>query len=365
MIFNPSIYKVCLCCLLAIFIVACDKPSSSNGGQPESSPPVSEGPLIFYNWEDYIGSETLAGFTSETGISVQLVTFEDDEAILGAIQSGLPDVDLIVVSRSVAMEMTKAKLVSPIDIHAIPNLVNLHGSWLPPDHEHWRNWMVPYCTGTTGLVVNSKHVDGDIETWKILWDERYAGRVAMLNNPFEVTGAASKMLGFPLNADRPEQLQSIREALLRQRPLLAGYFDPVTIGEMMAAERLWAAQLYNGDAMMAAEQNEDIRYVLPREGAAIWFDVFVIPRQARHMAEAHAFIDYVHRPEIMGAIASEIWTATPNTASRAFTDPAVLQAPEVYPSEEKMALCETFGDMGSEESVRTRQEIWAELQSER
>jgi spermidine/putrescine-binding protein len=349
-------------------IPGCDGSVSSPGNslaeRGGDQPPAGKVRLAFHNWDEYIGSQTLDDFARETGIEVDIIAFTDDEVFLGALQSGLVAADLAVVSRSVAMEMIKARLLDTMDASTMPNLVHLDPSWLEQGIPEQVRYMVPYLSGTTGLMVNTRLIPEDHGTWKILWDDRYSGRLAMLDNPFEVAAAAAKMLGYPVNPEDPEQLAAVREALLRQKPLLAGYFDHATLVEMMVAEELWAAQIYSGDGMLAAERNEDILYLLPEEGGALWVDVFVLPRGSRYKAEAQRFIDYVHRPEVMASIASELWMATPNRAARALMDPEVLGSPAVHPPQEFLDRSESFGDMGSPESVRGRLAIWIELVSE-
>ncbi|MFW6324342.1 MAG: ABC transporter substrate-binding protein [Desulfovibrionales bacterium] len=320
--------------------------------------------LTFYNWEEYTGSATLEQFEKETGIAVNLITFDDDEEIIGAVQSGGFDGDLVVVSESLAAEMMKAKLLSPIDPAALPNLKHLDPDFLREKGDHLQ-YAIPYMIGTTGMAVNTKLImEGETDSWNLLWDERYRGRLAMLNNPFEVIAATGKLLGYGVNPSGEETLDEVQKKLLNQKELLAGYFDPAAIREKMAAEEIWAAQTYSGDALMTTELNEDVVYVLPKEGGVSWMDVFVIPRGSAHVSGALAFINFVHRPEVIGRIVSEVWTATPNRAAREFIDPEVLEDPAVYPDEEALHGYEFFGDMGSGESVRKRIEIWSDLTSQ-
>ncbi len=314
----------------------------------------SENILVLYNWEDYIGSSTLSDFEEQTGIKVQLTTYEDDEDVISGIQSGAINPDLVILSESVAREMHKARLLRSINQDIIPNLININYDkfkvTLDSGH-NYHEYMVPYFMGTTGLAVNTRYISDDYQSWNVLWDSRFESKIAMLNNPFEVVGAAAKLLGFPINP-LPEQLPNVREKLLEQKPLLAGYYDPVTISEMLIEEEIWAAQLYSGDALMASELNDDISFVIPEEGCAIWTDVFIIPQSAENVAQAHKFINFVHDPMVNAEIASELWVKTLNIAAEHYIDPEVMNSPVVNPPDDVMALCEFFGDMGTEDSVR-------------
>ena len=118
--------------------------------------------------------------------------------------------------------------------------------------------------------------------------------------------------------------------------------------------------MYSGEGMQVMEENENLQFVIPREGAGLWLDTFVIPRDAKHKAEAHQFLNYILRPEVNAAIASELWYATANEKAEAFMDPEVLKSPSVYPPPEVLARCEYF--QTPDEAVPIMMSIWEELQ---
>jgi spermidine/putrescine-binding protein len=349
--------------VLLIFVLSCA--IFCLGGcseQPIQSPaPIaaSQRTLTFYNWEDYIDAEAVAGFERETGIKVTLIEFKDDEEIIAAMQSGAFDGDLVVVSESLAREMVGAKLLAPIDYARVPNARHIDPELMgSPVRPH----AVPYLMGTTGLIYSASSFPEGVRSWAALWDERARGRIGMLNNPFEVAAVASKLLGYGVNPT-PGQMPSIRERLLEQKPLLAGYFGPIDAVDKAVSGELVIAHAYSGDAMIGLRENPGLRYVVPEEGCVSWMDDFVVPKNARNVEEAHLFIDYIHRPEVIGRISSALWYATPNLASRAFVDRQVLRSSAVYPPANVLRRCEFFQDMGEGESVRRRLELWAELMS--
>jgi spermidine/putrescine-binding protein len=352
--------------LIFLFLTAgCGDASGPDANQTEtagSSAPANgeSSRLVLYNWEDYLGENTLRQFEEATGIAVELHTYEDDEEIIAAIQSGAFDGDLVILSESVAAEMVKARLLSALDMDVLPNAAHIDPRYLWPDPQTGEHFKFPYLMGTTGLVVNTKYVPEPFDTWGVLWDSKLRGRLAMLNNPFETIAAASFLLGHGINPG-PDQLEEIEQKLQEQKPLLVGYLDAVSIETMIVREELWAGLLYSGDGLLAVEQNPDLAFVIPREGCAAWIDVFVMPLHARNKEAALAFINFVHHPEVMGEISSELWTATPNLGARPFTDSEVLRSPIVHPPDEVVRRCEYFDDMGDAESVRQRLKIWSEL----
>ena len=313
--------------------------------------------LVLYNWEEYLGRDTLDRFRRATGIEVELRTYEDDEEMVGALLSGSLEADLIILSESAASELVWGRVLAPLNRELLPNLRHVDPGIMAKLQIMGEDYKAPYLEGYTGVVVNTRHVDRSPDSWSVLWEPSLAGRVAMLNNPFEVIGAASLLLGYPLNPE-PEHLDEVRDALLEQRPLLAGYLHDTEILNKMASGELWAAQSYSSDALMAMEENPDLAFGFPQEGCAAWVDVFVVPVLARNADAAHAFINFVHTPEIMAEIAGELWSATPNLAAREFIDPEVLESPVVHPPQSVRDRCTYFDDFGSSESVSSQMKLF-------
>jgi len=347
---------VLLCSFLAI---GCSRKSGGQRTERSSTANVEKRTLTLYNWEDYIGSSTLETFEQETGIHVEEVNFTDEEEMLGAVQSNLSAYDLVVVSDDVAREMIAAKLLLTVDYSKISNIRHIGPQYLNQRFDPNQEYTVPYLIGSSGMVINKKYIKGPADSWKVLWDTRYKGKIAMLNNPSEVAAAGCKLLGYSINTSHEEELAMTKSALLEQRPLVAGYYDVVTIQDLMRNERLWAAHIYSGEGLVLSEENEDIEYLIPREGAAVWMDVFVMPRDAKHTEEAHIFLNYILQPEINAAIASEYWYATPNKEAEPLMDPEILVCPAVYPPSDVMARCEFF--KGSGKNMRFVQSLWTEL----
>jgi len=280
--------------------------------------------------------------------------------MLGSIQSDLTAYDLVVASDDLIREMRKAKILSQLDHSKIPNSKYMSEQYrtMPCDPE--QKYTVPYLMGTTGMVVNKKYIKENMDSWKVLFDKRYKNHLAMLNNNFEVAAVASKLLGFSINTNNREELTGAKDILLKQKPLLKGYLDVVTIQKLLINEKLWAAHIYSGEGLSAVDKNENLEYVIPKEGAPVWVDFFAMPRDAKHKEEAHIFLNYMLRPEVNASIASELWYATPNKAATPLMDQEVVESPSVYPSPEVMARCEFFTETG-EVAVSIINKVWTKL----
>ncbi len=344
-----------------LFIFACSQePDKAETKQAPVVKKMKGGTLTLYNWEEYIGSKTLKNFEKETGIHVNEITFQDEEEMLGAVQSDLSAYDLVVCSDDSIREMREVKLLAPLDYSKIPNFKYIkkqYRNMTRPDPE--QKYTVPYLCGSTGMVVNKKYIKEDTDSWKVLFDKRYMEKLAMLNNAFEVAAVALKLSGYSLNSINPQELAEARDLLLKQKPLLTGYHDTETLKELLVSEKLWAAHIYSGEGLVAADENENLEYVIPKEGAVLWVDIFAIPRDAQHKEEAHMFLNYILRPDVNATIASELWYATPNEAAEPLMDPEVRSSRSVYPPEETLQRCEFFKQTGKMTATVTS--IWSEL----
>jgi spermidine/putrescine transport system substrate-binding protein len=315
--------------------------------------------LVLYNWEEYIGSKTLENFEKETGIHVQELFYQDEEEMLGAVQSDLKAYDLVVASGDLVREMKEAKILAQLDFSKIPNFKYISKQYINGSYDPEQKYSIPYLWGTTGMVVNTKYIKKDTDSWQVLFNKRYKGKIAMLNDPFDVMAAASKLLGYSINDTSNEHFTKMKPMLHEQKPLLQGYLDVITIRNLLIEEKLWAAQIYSGEGLVAVDENENLAYVIPKEGAPIWVDHFAVPRHAQHKEAAHIFLNYILRPEVNAAIASELWYATPNEAATPHMDPEVTQSASVYPTSDIRARCEFYKNLGEATPTFTR--IWSDL----
>ncbi|MFH1858219.1 MAG: spermidine/putrescine ABC transporter substrate-binding protein, partial [Candidatus Omnitrophota bacterium] len=255
-----------------------------------------------------------------------------------------------------------------VNFEAIPNFKNIGSSFRNLAHDPGNRYSVPYLWGTSGLVVNRALIQEERDSWAVLWNPKYRGKIAMLNNPSEVIGAALFYLGYSPNSSSLSELEQARKLLLEQKPLLAGYLDPIDIREKLIKNELWATHCYSGEGVYAIRQNRDLDYVIPKEGAIQWVDHFVIPRDAQHPETAERFINYLLEPEVSAAIANELWYANCNAAAQSDTLKEIVESPSLYPSEGTLKRCVFLKFSGSEKeqesALRFRNAIWAELQGE-
>ncbi len=322
--------------------------------------------LNIYNWEDYLDEGTIKQFESRYGIKINLETFDDEDAMVSGVQSDPEAHDIIITSGRLVSELIQMRLLSKLDLALLPNLSHIEQRFRNPSYDPGNQYSVPYTWGTTAMAVNRKHIKEQADSWEILWNPEYSGKIAMLPTGPEVVGAALKLLGHSLNSTDAGQLEAARQKLLAQRPLLAGYLDTIEIRDKLISGELWAAQVYAGEGLVAAKENPDVQYVIPKEGATLWVDNILIPRDAKHPKNAHLFMNFILEPEISAGITNHYRYANPNAAARAFALPELIGNASLYPSEEVLQKCEVLTPSSADEADQRRQQIinqvWAELQ---
>lgn len=317
--------------------------------------------LNIYIWEDYLGDTTVEDFEKEFNVKVTLETFNDEEMMLSEIQSYPDKHDLVVASDSLVGQMIESKLLYKINKKNVPNIKNVGSDFVNPFYDPKSEYSVPYMFGTTGFVINTKYIPADTKSWGVLWDERYKGKIGMLNNRSEVIFAALKYLGYSLRTTDKDELAEAESLLIKQKPLLSGYEDTGTTKNKLVDEEIYVAQQYSGDGIESMAANENLLYVIPEEGATKWVDNFVIPNDSKNKENAELFINYILTPKISAKIANYLWYANTNEAAREFTNPEILEDETLYPDENTYKKLEFI--ILQEEIVNIYNRIWSKLQS--
>ncbi len=353
--------KIIILCVVLILVSAGILGYFQLTKSPEPPKEELSAVLNVYNWEDYFGTSTIEDFEKEFGVKVNLQTFGSEDSMLSTIQSDPTKYDVIIASDILVKEMISMKLLAQIDMGNIPNFKNIGNDFKNPFYDPGNKYSVSYLWGTSGIAVNRKYIKETDPSWSILWNPNYKGKISMLNNMQDVIAAALKYLGYSANSIDPVELEKAKELLLKQKPLLRGYEDTLKIRDDLVSEKLWAGHNYSGAGMFAADKNENIEYIIPKEGGLIWVDNLLIPIGAQHKYAAEVFINYMLRPDVSAKIANYIWYANTNEAARKFTNPEILQNTSLYPSQEVRKKLEFSGFIGGVEAIAIYNQIWSLL----
>jgi spermidine/putrescine-binding protein len=358
---------------LGMLLTACGPKSAPQeapqSGENESAAPSGEvepaKEIVFYNWSEYIDPEIYTLFEEETGIKVVEDNFSSNEELLAKLQGGASGYAIIVPSDYTVNIMKEEGMLATLDKDNIPNLANLNDNFRDLYYDPGNEYCVPYQWGTTGIG----YLDGEVEapdSWAVFFDpdknSPAYGRMTMLDDTREAFAAALAYLGYDINTTNEDELNEAKDLLIRAKPALSGY-DSDTYEDLLASGENLMAHGWNGDFLQAQEDNENIAYVMPKEGGVIWVDNLCIPATVtpEEKLAAEMFLDFLLRPDIGAMISEYNWYATPNKAAEANLDEEFLSDPTVYPPEEVVSKLQFIKPVGEAESLYQR--LWDEVKS--
>jgi putrescine transport system substrate-binding protein len=304
-----------------------------------------------YNWSDYIDPKVLDDFTKETGIKVVYDTYDNNEILETKLLAGKSGYDIVVPSGPFLQRLIKAGVFQPLDKAKIPNLKN---AW--PEitgrlqaYDPGNTYAVDYMWGTTGIGVNVAAVrerlgaNAPLNSWSLVLNPGFISKlkdcgVMLLDSPEDLIPSILPFYGYKSDSKRWDDITAVTDALYKVRGSVRKFHSSEYINGLANGDVCLAVG-YSGDVMQARKRAEEskngveVAYFIPKEGALMWFDAFAIPKDAPHPAEAHAFIDFMMRPEVAAANTNFVAYASGNLAAKALVRPEILSDPGIYPDE--------------------------------
>ncbi len=344
--------------LLALALIA---PGMRARAASEYDPDVT---INVYSWGEYIANGTdgsmdvNAEFTARTGIKVNYTTFDSNESLYSKLVGGGADYDVIVPSDYMVSKLINEDMLLPLDFENIPNYQYIDGQFRSPGYDPENRYSVPYTWGVVGVFYNTRYIES-VESWESLWDDEYAGKILMFDNPRDSFAIAQFMLGQDVNTTDPEDWRAAADLLKDQKPLVQAYVMDQIFDKMESGEA-WIAPYYAGDAAILVDNSEDIDFAVPKEGTNFFVDAMCVPKTASHKREAEEYINFLCDPEIAGANMDYVGYSTPETAAKEYLDPEVAESPLHYPSEETLSRTQIFVNL-PEETSREVDRLWAEV----
>jgi spermidine/putrescine transport system substrate-binding protein len=324
---------------------------------PKFAGAAEEKRLNFYNWDTYIGETTLADFTSATGVDVKMDLFADNDELFAKLRSGNPGYDVIVPSSNWVARMIEAKMLMPLEHDRIPNIRHITPRFLQDtSFDPGRKYSLPYMWGTVGIGYRKSKVKSVPDSWKWLYDsDVYSGRIAILSECDQMLGGALKYLGYSLNSTDDKELAAAEALLIRQKRHIRAFAED-NGQDLLASGEVDLTMEWNGDILQLMSEDDDIGYVVPKEGFLQWEDTVAIAAGAPHPENALAFINFIHDPEVNKGIARTVQYATPNQTAVEGMDAAYRANPAIFPPPEVLARGETMNYLG-EGAISQREEI--------
>lgn len=309
-----------------------------------------------FNWGDYMDETLIDEFEKSTGIKVNYKTYQTNEELLAKMEAGGSSFDVIFPSDYAISEMIKKDMLLPINFDNIPNYKYIDERFKGLEFDPENKYSVPYFWGTIGILYNKDMVDDPVDSWDILWNEKYKGQILMKKDVRDAIGAALKKLGYSMNSTNDNELAEAKALLAAQVPLVNGYYGD-EIRDLIANGDAAMGLTYSGDAMdLYWEGFENIGYGVPREGTNVWYDCMVIPKTCKHKDEAEAFINFMLDPDIAFRNSEAMGYTSPNSGviERMRQEyPEVFDLPAYWPNEEILDKSEVYVDLGDYKSVYT------------
>lgn len=376
-----KITALTLACVMALglFLSGCamDDPSSNAGSTNDpsstSSSNTGNGQRVVNvcSWGEYIDLDLIDQFEEATGIKVNYKTVESNEALYSVLKSGGANYDVIVPSDYMIAQLIEEDMLAELNYDNIPNFSKIDDRFKNLSYDPENKYTVPYTWGTLGIIYNTTMVDEPITSWDVMFDEKYAGDILLINNSRDALGFALMSLGYSVNttdeAEIREAFQKLSEAAA------AGVYQGKVMDQVfqkMEGGNAAIATYYAGDYLSMLENNEDLAYVVPEEGSNWFVDAMCVLKTSQHKEEAEAWINFMASTEANLRNMDYIWYASPN-AEALETYPAYYEEtygepldPALYeimaPSQEVLDRCEAYLVLPAE--TRTLyNDLWTQL----
>lgn len=307
-----------------------------------------------YNWSDYIDQSIIDDFTKQTGIKVVYDVFDSNELVETKLLAGGSGYDIVVPTANFLARQIQAGVFQKLDKSKLPNIANMwdivneRTSKYDPGNEYSINYM----WGTIGIGYNVKKVSEalgieKIDSWDVFYKPENLAKLAdcgvyVLDSASDIVPTTLHYLGLDPNTKSADEIAKAEEALLAIRPSIrkfhsSEYINALANGDICLAVGFSGDVFQARDRALEADQGVVIDYVVPKEGAEMWFDQMAIPADAQHVAEAHEFLNYIMTPEVVAKASNYVKYANGNKASQQFIDKEVFGNPAIYPDDATLA----------------------------
>ncbi len=360
-------------------LTGCDKPAEPTNPVPESGPVESATPaeapaaesaeatpeatpksehdtgeekvLNLFVWSEYVPQAVIDKFSNQTGIKVNVENYASNEEMLAKLLASGGQYDLIQPSEYTVEALIKADLLRPIDKDAVPNAKNIAPEFTSLPFDPGNKYSIPWMAGTVGIVVNTEMVTDPVESYDDVFQEKYAGKIVVLDDAREITSWALESLDIPVNEVTDENLAKAKTVLEKWLPMVKVYDSdsPKTalLNGDVAVGIVWSGE----GAILLNEAPDKFKWTLPAEGAHLFVDSLAIPKTAKHPKNAELFMNFILRPAISLMVSEEFPYLNPNAAARKEMSPEQLGNAAAFPTEEELARMETFEDIGTQASA--------------
>jgi len=325
--------------LVVFCLAACKKVENTES----NNDPNNLNSVKLLSWSEYFDPDALNQFTKDTGIEVEYIIYDDPDEVEARLASEPGKFDVVIADDLSINRLSELRLIQRIDTELVPNLINVSDEYLRKNFDPNNDYSLPYMWGTTLIAYRSDKIDQPEKTWKSLWNKKYKNKVMIIDDRVEGLGISMLSESLPINSSISEHIElasnQIVEAI-ENIGLRVGSDAEVRAGLLSGDVHI--ASCYSGDAAMIAEENEDIQFFIPEEGAPLWMDNFSIASDSTNVSGAHQFIDYMLRKDSAAKNANFTWYGTTNSGALALIDKELLEDETINPPEEVRSLCQFY-----------------------
>ena len=307
-----------------------------------------ENALVILNYGKYIEPDVIQQFEKESGITIKYEEYESPEEMYTKYKAGSIKYDLICTSDYMIQKLINEGEVLEMDYDNIPLYENIDPTYVEfsKAFDPETKYTLPYFFGTLGILYNKTMVDeADMDSWNVLWDPKYKGQIIMENSVRDTFVPALRLLDYSINTTDEDELNEALSMLCDQKDLVYSYLVDSSADEMIAGNAAMAL-IYSGEAAYAQDYNDDLDYVVPKEGSNMWMDSWFIPKTCQHKDAAEQYV----------------WYATPNTAVYDELDEEVQESTTIFSDQETLENCEIFNSLDVP-ATETYDYLWKKLKS--
>lgn len=340
--------------LLAIMLMILVVVTACSSQEPQQT-------LNILNYDIYMDKSLLNEFEIKNNVKIKYDTYSTPEEMYIKAKAGASNYDLIISSEYMIERMISEGMVNKLNFDNIPNYKYIDEAFKNQPYDPNNEYAVPYFWGTLGILYNKNTVDASSDSWEMLWDENYSQRIIMMDSQRDAFATALSILGYSMNTVNEKELDEAKALLIEQRPLVMAY---ITDGapDIMINEEADMALVWSGEAVSAMAENENLDFVIPKEGSNIWIDAMFVPSTTKNQELAEKFIDFLCSTEATLRNIDEVWYSTVHTEALEQVDEELLNNPAFNIPEEDIQKMEMFRD--PKEFIELYTERWTEIMAE-
>lgn len=346
--------------IVAVLVIGCFSVFTISAGSTNN-----DNAITVLNYGKYIDESVIDSFEQETGITIKYEEYEEPEEMYTKYKSGAIDYDVICTSDYIIEKLISEGEVNKIDYSSMPNYQNVNqdiidmSASFDPTHEY----TVPYFYGTLGILYNKKMADAsDLNTWDCLWNGKYKDNMIMINSVRDAFTPALRTLGYSINETDTAKLDEAFDILNKQSSDVLAYYVDETCDEMVA-ENAAIAVCYSGEAAAAMAENDNLDYIVPKEGSNLWIDSWFIPKTCKNKEGAQEFLNYICSDEPAQLNFEYVYYASPIQSVIDSQDAETKKNEAINPPSDMLKNCEVYRALNDDDATLYNT-LWQRLKSD-